>query len=259
MSKRFRDTGLWDKDWYVGLTCAERCALDYIFCRCDPVGVWAPAFNIANKMIGEKVDWDSLPSKVNGNIVVLDDGKWWLADFCKYQYGTIHADSESGVQKSLYTLLVQHGLWSAYLATLQPRVQPSVAPTLQEKEKEKEKVKARVGPSRENVVRVVDYLNTATGRRFNADCKATFRLVAARFHAGHTFDDFKAVIDHKVKQWGDDPKMSEYLRPETLFGTKFDSYLATAQAKNKPVPKPVAGPVYDDEYYRETGKLRVLK
>ena len=25
--------------------------------------------------------------------------------------------------------------------------------------------------------------------------------------------------------WGDDPKMSAYLRPETLFGPKFESYL----------------------------------
>ncbi len=118
---------------------------------------------------------------------------------------------------------------------------------------------ARRPASRESVRQVIDHLNTATGRRFDVNCKAAFRTVSARFHAGHTLDDFKAVIDHKVKQWGDDPKMSEYLRPETLFGTKFDSYLATARANNKPVPKVPVGPQIDLEHYEETGEVRVKK
>ena len=38
-------------------------------------------------------------------------------------------------------------------------------------------------------------------------------------------DDFKRVIDTKVKQWLNDDNMRKYLRPETLFGTKFEAYL----------------------------------
>ena len=37
--------------------------------------------------------------------------------------------------------------------------------------------------------------------------------------------DFKRVIDTKATQWENDPNMSRYLRPETLFGPKFESYL----------------------------------
>ena len=37
--------------------------------------------------------------------------------------------------------------------------------------------------------------------------------------------DFEKVIDAKYREWHGSPKMSKYLRPETLFGTKFDSYL----------------------------------
>ena len=36
---------------------------------------------------------------------------------------------------------------------------------------------------------------------------------------------FKQVVDNRVEKWGDDSKMAEYLRPETLFGTKFQAYL----------------------------------
>ena len=38
-------------------------------------------------------------------------------------------------------------------------------------------------------------------------------------------EEFKKVIDNKVAAWKGDPKMEQYLRPETLFSTKFETYL----------------------------------
>ena len=50
------------------------------------------------------------------------------------------------------------------------------------------------------------------------------KLVDARFNEGYSVDDFKTVIDKKVNEWqGTD--MSKFIRPQTLFGTKFDGYL----------------------------------
>ena len=37
--------------------------------------------------------------------------------------------------------------------------------------------------------------------------------------------DFKTVIDKKCAEWLQDGNMVQYLRPETLFGTKFETYL----------------------------------
>jgi hypothetical protein len=138
MPKRFRDTGLWDKDWYVALTCAERCAFDYALSRCDAVGVWAPAPVIASKIIGDKVDWEVLPGKTNKNIKVLENGKWWFVDFCKFQYGSIKRVTDSKVQKHLCSLLDEHGLWDAYLSTVVSTVDSTVGSTVQEEEEEKE-------------------------------------------------------------------------------------------------------------------------
>ena len=45
---------------------------------------------------------------------------------------------------------------------------------------------------------------------------------------GYTVEDFRRVIDHKASEWMEDEKMREYLRPETLFGTKFEGYLQAA-------------------------------
>ena len=72
---------------------------------------------------------------------------------------------------------------------------------------------------------IISHLNEAAGKDFKWQTPATQRNIMARWKEGHTLDDFKLVIDHKSLQWAKDPKMSAYLRPETLFGTKFESYL----------------------------------
>lgn len=73
--------------------------------------------------------------------------------------------------------------------------------------------------------RVIKYLNAKAGTNFRATNKATQRLIKARFNEGMTTKDFKKVIDNKCDDWLKDPKMHEYLRPVTLFGSKFESYL----------------------------------
>lgn len=75
------------------------------------------------------------------------------------------------------------------------------------------------------IVEIVNYLNDVAGKNFKHTTRKTQTLIKARLREGFTVDDFKRVIDNKTKEWKHDPKMSKYLRPETLFGTKFESYL----------------------------------
>ena len=72
---------------------------------------------------------------------------------------------------------------------------------------------------------IVNYLNLKTGKNFSHKTKNTVSNIKARFSEGRTIDDFKKVIDIKSNKWLTDPKMRDYLRPDTLFGTKFESYL----------------------------------
>ena len=72
---------------------------------------------------------------------------------------------------------------------------------------------------------IINYLNSATGKNFKATTDKTKKCIHARLNEGFTVDDFKTVIDIKSKKWLKDDKMRGYLRPETLFGTKFESYL----------------------------------
>lgn len=84
--------------------------------------------------------------------------------------------------------------------------------------------------------RVVSYLNEKAGTNYRAGTKKTHTCIHARLAEGFTEDDFKTVIDKKCAEWiGTD--FEKFLRPETLFGTKFESYLnAKVTAKKTETP-----------------------
>lgn len=78
---------------------------------------------------------------------------------------------------------------------------------------------------------IISFLNSTTGSKYKASTDKTRRLIAARLAEGFTVDDFKTVIAKKAKEWqGTD--MAQYLRPETLFGTKFEGYLNQPEVRN---------------------------
>lgn len=79
---------------------------------------------------------------------------------------------------------------------------------------------------------VIDYLNQKAGTKYKSSGKNTQTLIRAREKDGFKLDDFKKVIDNKVAEWrGTD--MEQYLRPITLFGTRFESYLNQKPVKPK--------------------------
>lgn len=72
---------------------------------------------------------------------------------------------------------------------------------------------------------VVDYLNQRADTHYKATTANTRKLIKARLKEGFTVDEFKIVIDKKCAEWLNNRDMVQYLRPETLFGNKFESYL----------------------------------
>lgn len=90
---------------------------------------------------------------------------------------------------------------------------------------QKDAIKVKESKVKEYIVEIVAFLNLKTGKDFKPESKKTLSLVAARLAEGYTVADFKNVISGRTDKWMNDEKMSEFLRPETLFGTKFESYL----------------------------------
>lgn len=71
---------------------------------------------------------------------------------------------------------------------------------------------------------IISYLNKVTNKKYKVTQKWK-DLIKARWNEGQRLDDFKKVINVKGSQWLNDSNMSKYLRPQTLFGNKFDDYL----------------------------------
>lgn len=78
----------------------------------------------------------------------------------------------------------------------------------------------------------IGYLNDKTGRNFREDNPKTISLIRARLRDGYRAIDIMRVIDTKCDEWLD-TDMEKYLRPETLFGTKFENYLNQRRTNDK--------------------------
>ena len=79
---------------------------------------------------------------------------------------------------------------------------------------------------------IIDYLNSKLGTHYKTNTASTRKHITARLREGYTVDNFKTVIDSKSKEWrGTDNQ--KYLRPETLFGSKFEGYLNAAHVAPK--------------------------
>ncbi|MDF2563756.1 MAG: hypothetical protein K0Q53_151 [Massilibacillus sp.] len=97
---------------------------------------------------------------------------------------------------------------------------------------EKEEDKEIYIPFRE----IIDHLNQVCGTNYKHTAESHKKHIRARWNEKYTLDDFKMVIDKKATEWLN-TEQAKFLRPETLFGNKFDGYL-NQLASNKPNNKP---------------------
>ncbi len=101
----------------------------------------------------------------------------------------------------------------------------SDAETGEESTQSKSKSKSKVKEYKRSIVeKVVPHLNKKIGTHYKTTTKKTTKKISARIDEGFKLEDFIAVVDKKVAEWKG-TEYEKYLRPETLFGTKFESYL----------------------------------
>ncbi len=93
----------------------------------------------------------------------------------------------------------------------------------------------------ENIYIIISFLNSTCKTKYKANSKKTISLIKAREKEGFTIEDFKTVITKKANEWKG-TAYEKYLRPETLFGTKFEGYLN----------QPLRGESELNDFYRMT-------
>lgn len=98
---------------------------------------------------------------------------------------------------------------------------------------------------------IINYLNNKLNTKYKSNTKSTKEKINARLNEGYVLDDFIAVIDKKTNEWLG-TEMEKYLRPETLFGNKFESYLNQKETKKEknttPVPEWISKEIKKDEW-----------
>lgn len=159
----------------------------------------------------------NLKSLVEKGYIVKDDKYINNVKFCEYYATELNGvlnKVEQGMQQSLtgYTTKFNTGMQQSLTNNINNNIINKLDNIIELKDNV---------PYQE----IVDYLNNSAGTNYRSSSKKTQQLIKARINEGYTLDDFKVVIDKKVREWINDNKMKGYLRPETLFGTKFEGYL----------------------------------
>ena len=243
LSKRYADTEKWKKQWFRKLTPIEKATWYFITEQCDNVGVWDADKGVAEFMIGGKIDWDAFINRTNNNIEILDNGKWWIIDYCKYQHTDLSPKSKSKPIISYIKLLKKHGLYERVMKDLKGI--GNLPEGLKERVKEKDKVKVKEKEkewglelaeekeeeSDRDIFRneVLEYYKKITGKTKVTQIP---KEIGARFDEGYTIDDAKKVVFYKHLKWWEDKKTREWVNLKTLFRpSHFEEYLSQAESE----------------------------
>mgnify|MGYP002379806031 CR=1 FL=1 len=107
--KRFTDTDIWDKEWFMKLSPKHKCLLRFIFDKCDAAGVWTPNWVLASAYVNDtnpcsSEDLDQLTEQIE----FLPNGKVFIPEFIMFQYGKLSKDCKPHIP--VYRLLQKHGI-----------------------------------------------------------------------------------------------------------------------------------------------------
>lgn len=163
----------------------------------------------------------------------------YLAEWCGCSMATIDRTLNSLVDKGLISrtsYVTKHGYRAVEYAALQNDTQtPSDTQTHNETTAEHNTAEPQplldepqtpAQPKKPDPTEeVVNHLNHRLGTKYKPTTQATRKLIKARLEEGFTVEDMKLVIDKKATEWVGNPKMAQFLRPDILFGNKFEGYL----------------------------------
>lgn len=86
MAKRFTDNEKWKDAWFMDLPSKYKLFWLYLLDECNHAGIWKVNFKVASFHIGEHLEYSEVKRIMNNRINVLDDEKWYIKKFIKYQY-----------------------------------------------------------------------------------------------------------------------------------------------------------------------------
>ena len=131
--KRFTDTDIWDKEWFMTLPPKLKCLVKFVRDKCDHSGVWQPNWVLAVTYIGEPVTEKELLSIDDGKqFEKMQCGKIYCSGFVFFQYGELKDTCMP--HRKVISLLQKHGIYQRVLKGYQKGIK-------RDKDKDKEEDK----------------------------------------------------------------------------------------------------------------------
>lgn len=228
--KRFTETTKWRDPWFRRLSQTSKLLWIWLTDNCDNAGVIDIDLESASFDIGKTVNEEHL-TEVESRLHALPNGKAWIPSFIEFQYG-VRLSPKCVPHLRVLELLVKHGIQYPDDCDKSTTLLPTLVDTHKtRKGQDKDKEEGVQGETyHESASAVLHFLNNESGRSFReTDTNLTF-VRGRLMEDGVTIEGVKMMISRQCKLWKSDPKMCEYLRPETLFNkTKFDAYYAARE------------------------------
>lgn len=155
MAKRFTDTELWDREWFMILSCKHKLLIKYLFDKCDVAGIWQPNWALASTYIGQKVSAADL-QVFKKHIDILTDGKIFVVDFISFQYGEL--SENCAPHKKIINILKKYNLYERVLQGY-CKGNATLKDMEEEKEEDKDREKEEASPPKKNDDGVVTMLS----------------------------------------------------------------------------------------------------
>lgn len=230
--RRFTETSKWDDEDFLSLPPIHKLVFLFMYDKCDNAGFFTVSPTLHPMLLGITKDeyLGAIEGLMRGCLGANEKSgskKVFILDFLHNQRN-IPLNPKNNAHRQIVELIRSNSK-EFDLNTITGHlgaIEGLTSPTGIVKVKVEVEEGGEGGNRNSNLVsRVIDVLNEVTDSNFRHSTKSNVKFIQARINEGYTFEDFKEVIVHKNAQWKDDPKMRSYLRPETLFGSKFESYL----------------------------------
>jgi uncharacterized phage protein (TIGR02220 family) len=239
-TQRYISTSFWDDEWVSGLGPEEKLA--YLYLLTNPLTNIAGVYKISIKRMAYDMDLDRVSIVNTLDKFKNDEKAYYHGEFIvipswpKHQKVNGHPKIKAGIYAILDSLSsdlisflkdVNYAFdLSKYDSLSETIDSDGYRPNYSDPDPDRDLSILSGKPDGVKFLwEPLDYLREKTGKDYRRTSTTLSRL-KARYREGYTVEDFKRVIDSKASEWEGKEGFDKFLRPETIFGPKFDTYLA---------------------------------
>lgn len=138
MAKRFTDTDIWKKEWFLNLSLKHKLLVKFLFDNCDCAGVYEPNYILLSVCIGENITEKDIEEIKQ--VRKLENGNFFIEDFLDFQYNIKSFEDlkpKFSVHKGIIKSLQKNGLISDTLEPTKIKEEPPKPPTEEVNDPEK--------------------------------------------------------------------------------------------------------------------------